>query len=100
MPFLLPTAALTSCQNSQPFHEATRRLSSARSVTGTRFVSCWRAAHIAFAARKRSEEHTSELQSRLHLVCRLLLEKKKNKYNPFAKIQETLTASSDTRGRL
>src|SRR5205809_4596993 len=31
----------------------------------------------------RSEEHTSELQSRLHLVCRLLLEKKKkkNKHN-------------------
>src|SRR2546429_4916905 len=29
------------------------------------------------AARVRSEEHTSELQSRLHLVCRLLLEKKK-----------------------
>src|SRR2546429_6937649 len=28
-------------------------------------------------ARHRSEEHTSELQSRLHLVCRLLLEKKK-----------------------
>src|SRR2546422_8455842 len=30
---------------------------------------------------KRSEEHTSELQSRLHLVCRLLLEKKKKKNN-------------------
>src|SRR2546422_8189044 len=29
--------------------------------------------------RRRSEEHTSELQSRLHLVCRLLLEKKKKK---------------------
>src|SRR2546429_5226696 len=29
----------------------------------------------------RSEEHTSELQSRLHLVCRLLLEKKKNKHD-------------------
>src|SRR2546422_3953209 len=29
--------------------------------------------------RERSEEHTSELQSRLHLVCRLLLEKKKRK---------------------
>src|SRR3989449_7138877 len=29
-------------------------------------------------AQWRSEEHTSELQSRLHLVCRLLLEKKKN----------------------
>src|SRR2546429_3620171 len=32
---------------------------------------------------ERSEEHTSELQSRLHLVCRLLLEKKKkNKVQP------------------
>src|SRR2546422_3638607 len=30
-------------------------------------------------APERSEEHTSELQSRLHLVCRLLLEKKKQK---------------------
>src|SRR2546422_5931766 len=29
----------------------------------------------------RSEEHTSELQSRLHLVCRLLLEKKKRIHN-------------------
>src|SRR2546422_5496904 len=29
------------------------------------------------SAMRRSEEHTSELQSRLHLVCRLLLEKKK-----------------------
>src|SRR2546422_8413260 len=29
----------------------------------------------------RSEEHTSELQSRLHLVCRLLLEKKKKQYS-------------------
>src|SRR2546429_5719024 len=33
-------------------------------------------AHLALEA-ERSEEHTSELQSRLHLVCRLLLEKKK-----------------------
>src|SRR5947199_882010 len=31
--------------------------------------------------RRRSEEHTSELQSLRHLVCRLLLEKKKNQYN-------------------
>src|SRR2546422_3007900 len=30
----------------------------------------------------RSEEHTSELQSRLHLVCRLLLEKKKKQKTP------------------
>src|SRR3989440_1510793 len=33
-------------------------------------------------ARYRSEEHTSELQSRSDLVCRLLLEKKKNKSIP------------------
>src|SRR5689334_24070486 len=35
--------------------------------------------------RRRSEEHTSELQSQFHIVCRLLLEKKKNKkqkHNP------------------
>src|SRR2546429_1798817 len=32
------------------------------------------------SAARRSEEHTSELQSRLHLVCRLLLEKKKKKH--------------------
>src|SRR2546429_4262490 len=32
-----------------------------------------------FRRSARSEEHTSELQSRLHLVCRLLLEKKKKK---------------------
>src|SRR2546422_7092580 len=34
---------------------------------------------VSAGAEKRSEEHTSELQSRLHLVCRLLLEKKKKK---------------------
>src|SRR3712207_7134446 len=34
-----------------------------------------------FPANVRSEEHTSELQSRQYLVCRLLLEKKKNKTN-------------------
>src|SRR3989449_5352522 len=34
--------------------------------------------HQLLAHQQRSEEHTSELQSRLHLVCRLLLEKKKN----------------------
>src|SRR2546429_3167192 len=38
---------------------------------------------------ERSEEHTSELQSRLHLVCRLLLEKKKTTQPP----RRTLTSS-------
>src|SRR5947209_16125165 len=38
-----------------------------------------RSARIRFARLGRSEEHTSELQSRQYLVCRLLLEKKKQK---------------------
>src|SRR5205809_2451325 len=37
--------------------------------------------------RCRSEEHTSELQSRLHLVCRLLLEKKKEKLRHGERLQ-------------
>src|SRR5947209_13637033 len=38
------------------------------------------AAAVALLDQARSEEHTSELQSRQYLVCRLLLEKKKNKH--------------------
>src|SRR2546422_7708214 len=38
----------------------------------------YRSAIFFHTPAQRSEEHTSELQSRLHLVCRLLLEKKKN----------------------
>src|SRR3712207_8238645 len=41
----------------------------------------------AYSPSSRSEEHTSELQSRQYLVCRLLLEKKKNKYLPFFSIR-------------
>src|SRR2546422_4109040 len=36
-------------------------------------------ARVTYTKSERSEEHTSELQSRLHLVCRLLLEKKKTR---------------------
>src|SRR2546422_6575571 len=43
-------------------------------------------------ASERSEEHTSELQSRLHLVCRLLLEKKK-KYNTSRRPRTALSNS-------
>src|SRR5687768_17787883 len=41
-------------------------------TTGTSTVTCT----VTRSSAVRSEEHTSELQSRLHLVCRLLLEKK------------------------
>src|SRR3712207_6974224 len=41
--------------------------------------------HLTYLLNVRSEEHTSELQSRQYLVCRLLLEKKKNTYYTFTK---------------
>src|SRR5439155_14478833 len=46
-------------------------------LRGTQFRVVGQAADGLDAVQKRSEEHTSELQSRGHLVCRLLLEKKK-----------------------
>src|SRR2546422_2303718 len=52
----------------------------------------------AARARSRSEEHTSELQSRLHLVCRLLLEKKKKKKEK--DIKQHRQARSKTRTRI
>src|SRR3712207_7882115 len=41
-------------------------------------------------ARDRSEEHTSELQSRQYLVCRLLLEKKQEKFSPILSTYKAL----------
>src|SRR2546422_2683793 len=46
-------------------------------------------AHPVLDALARSEEHTSELQSRLHLVCRLLLEKKKKQTRSAPAISHT-----------
>src|SRR2546429_1449325 len=42
---------------------------------------------LTMANAERSEEHTSELQSRLHLVCRLLLEKKKRQ-KPYEQMRD------------
>src|SRR2546422_3885311 len=44
---------------------------------------------------QRSEEHTSELQSRLHLVCRLLLEKKKKKKIKNCNIKQKTTNNTE-----
>src|SRR2546422_1697749 len=57
-----------------------RRHAVARRPLQTLLLECLeRLAHTVLHLDERSEEHTSELQSRLHLVCRLLLEKKKKK---------------------
>src|SRR2546429_4826290 len=54
------------------------------------------AAAAPAASEPRSEEHTSELQSRLHLVCRLLLEKKK-KYLSILPTQTAMISTSSYR---
>src|SRR5687768_17877607 len=56
----------TTLFRSQPWPTRRQRSTTSRPRSGTRH----------HPGRGRSEEHTSELQSRLHLVCRLLLEKK------------------------
>src|SRR5260370_12117736 len=56
----------------------TRRCKSCSCATETANWLCTCALSVAHV-RSRSEEHTSELQSHLNLVCRLLLEKKKNR---------------------
>src|SRR2546421_6992700 len=57
-------------------------------------ISCcpgWMGTRCAGLCRKRSEEHTSELQSRSDLVCRLLLEKKKKMH-----IKKHITETKNT----
>src|SRR5437660_6210180 len=57
-------------------HKLTPRFIEKWSACSTRTACRWEPMRLAIAP-WRSEEHTSELQSRGHLVCRLLLEKKK-----------------------
>src|SRR2546429_7147805 len=60
--------------------------SPSEAIFPSRITSVWSArgaAPVPSMTRTRSEEHTSELQSRLHLVCRLLLEKKKSQHGAF-----------------
>src|SRR5947208_7982482 len=78
----LREAATTSASNSTPRAASTPATTAAKRAAGTMF----RAASTSSKAktpenlaRRRSEEHTSELQSPDHLVCRLLLEKKKTR---------------------
>src|SRR5215813_991297 len=56
-------------------------------------------AEVAVKATARSEEHTSELQSRPHLVCRLLLEKKKKKKKKSKKKKKKKTKSNNNKKR-
>src|SRR3712207_8636038 len=69
-----PTAPVHTVQPARPMHEApTAPAPTSRWPTG----------------RPRSEEHTSELQSRQYLVCRLLLEKKKTSHQRLSNIHKS-----------
>src|SRR6516164_445146 len=53
---------------------------------------------VCSTGKARSEEHTSELQSQFHLVCRLLLEKKKdNEFRLFVNCAEKIAKESESR---
>src|SRR2546422_6000754 len=64
----------TTLFRSETLHTCGQQDTAARKNTEVRSIASPRS--MWFANLIRSEEHTSELQSRLHLVCRLLLEKK------------------------
>src|SRR2546422_2945725 len=70
---------------------------SAHSPSGT---TIWDTIEMYSGDRVRSEEHTSELQSRLHLVCRLLLEKKKKIETYWYQVWMTYPAGMLTGSRL
>src|SRR5258707_4344385 len=75
------TCALPICSGATPDRPHRRRSNAVISdPTHRRRISAAKpAAMVRTTVRIRSEEHTSELQSRQYLVCRLLLEKKKRK---------------------
>src|SRR5260370_13678646 len=66
---LFPTRRSSDLEQDAKLRDAANRLSQALSIAADDLLAKLNA---------RSEEHTSELQSHLNLVCRLLLEKKKN----------------------
>src|SRR5947209_14803384 len=73
-----PTSRFSASAGTKPARSCSRRAAeyfAAQPPQDARSVS------LTVRAAKRSEEHTSELQSRQYLVCRLLLEKKKKRNN-------------------
>src|SRR5438309_8623576 len=74
---LFPYTTLFRSPSAPPSWWTRRSSGSSAPPTSARARSSPPAAMCSTASRRRSEEHTSELQSQFHLVCRLLLEKKK-----------------------
>src|SRR5260370_4990212 len=74
---LFPYTTLFRSDRSSPVGAGTRTPARAGRCRGHRHARCAVRNSLASGPDSRSEEHTSELQSHLNLVCRLLLEKKK-----------------------
>src|SRR5690606_42092762 len=76
---LFPYTTLFRSVSTRPWHCRSRSPRGAGSPRHATTTGCWSAPISSLITQGRSEEHTSELQSRENLVCRLLLEKKKKK---------------------
>src|SRR5699024_12862103 len=76
---LFPYTTLFRSRRRAPSSRRPCRTGALRCNAAMRRVSPARGRSLRWPSNPRSEEHTSELQSRFDLVCRLLLEKKKNK---------------------
>src|SRR5207253_5520231 len=77
----IPSYAYTLGDHQEGVNSATRYTSSPTSLLTQSAILSSPVPMQSGGGLRRSEEHTSELQSRGHLVCRLLLEKKKISYN-------------------
>src|SRR3712207_8560837 len=73
-------AYLHSQGTREPLHKKIAYLEDTNDVGDVEVALQWNGSYQESLLSFRSEEHTSELQSRQYLVCRLLLEKKKNKH--------------------
>src|SRR3712207_8651356 len=71
---------------------AERARSSSEAWSTKLFAASARGSERAAATSRRSEEHTSELQSRQYLVCRLLLEKKKTQSFPLTSLHPLISS--------
>src|SRR3712207_7081894 len=82
---LFPYTTLFRSENVELISQGGVPLITAKTLVAASTTDCTSAPSAVgttIAGVKRSEEHTSELQSRQYLVCRLLLEKKKNQIQP------------------
>src|SRR3712207_6929768 len=77
---LFRSSGVSSVYSEPPTNRTARRDATAAAPTASRPIARISQSALTCTPRRavRSEEHTSELQSRQYLVCRLLLEKKKN----------------------